>query len=263
MKHRKERKENMPVRFHGIGFDFILISGTNLVRKALTADTHLDWNHTSAQIFGRLFNAPKKIRGAIAADDSGVGVKPYPGSSVHPGQRLIRNQVLFFNDAFSKKSMDEIVSRFLRELKKDDHGMGIGNTWRDVPDLYMFLRKIVFRCAVVSFFGHNMLRLNPDVEKDFTEFDDSVSFLATGLPRFMNPRAFESRARCLAAVKRWRQDAVRRSEEQQDKEEPEGTEWDPAWGLRALKRRNKLFDASEGLFDEDATAATDLATMWA
>ena len=261
---RKECRENVPVRFRGVGFDFILISGTNLVRKALTTDSHLDWNHTSAQMFGRLFNAPRKICEVIAADNSGVGVKPYPGSSVHPGRRLIRNQVLFFNDAFSKKSMDEIVPRYLGELNRKCNDIGIGQTWKDIPDFYMFLRQIVFHCEVVSFFGYNMLQLNPNLEEDFTEYDNNISFLATGLPKFLKPRAFESRARCLAAVKRWRQDALRREQDQiEETKEEDDSEWSPAWGLRAIKRRNKLFDATEGLFDEDATAATDLATMWA
>jgi hypothetical protein len=208
-------------------------------------------------MFGRLFNAPKRICDATAADDSGVGVKPYPGSSVRPGQRLIRNQVLFFNDAFSKKSMDELVPRFLHNLEQ--RHIDVGKTWTDLPDLHIFLRKFIFRCGISSFYGQSMLDLNPDIEKDFTEFDDNVPFLATGLPRFINARAFQSRDRCLEAVKRWRREAIRQSEDQLG----EDTEWDPAWGLGAIKRRNKLFDATEGLFDEDATAASDLATMWA
>lgn len=210
-------------------------------------------------MFGRLFNAPKRICDATAADDSGVGVKPYPGSSVHPGQRLIRNQVLFFNDAFSKKSMDELIPRFLHNLEQRHADFGIGQTWTELPDLYTFLRRFVFRCNIVSFYGNNMLELNPDIEKDFTEYDDNVPFLATGLPRFMNTKAFQSRARCLDAVKRWRKEAIRQSETLQG----DDAEWDPAWGLGAIKRRNKLFDATEGLFEEEATAASDLATMWA
>lgn len=262
---RKECRQNVPVRFRGIGFDFILISGTNLIRQALTKDNHLDWNHTSAQMFSRLFNAPKRICDITAADDSGVGVKPYPGSSVHPGQRLIRNQVLFFNDAFSKKSMDEIVPRYLNELERKCNVLGIGKSWEHLPDFYMFLRRIIFHCEVVSFFGQNMLLLNPNLEDDFTEYDKNVPFLATGLPGFLKPRAIQSRARCLTAVKRWRQDAQRREKGQETEtlQTEDDTEWDSAWGLKAIKRRNKLFDASEGFFDEDATAATDLATMWA
>jgi hypothetical protein len=208
-------------------------------------------------MFGRLFNASKRICDATAADDSGVGIKPYPGSSVHPGQRLIRNQVLFFNDAFSKKSMDELVPRFLHNLEQ--RHTDFGETWTNLPDLYIFLRKFIFSCGIISFYGQNMLHLNPDIENDFTSFDDNVPFLATGLPRFMNSTAFQSRARCLAAVKRWRQEAIRQSEDQHG----EDTEWNPAWGLGAIQRRNKLFNATEGLFDEDATAASDLATMWA
>lgn len=116
---------------------------------------------------------------------------------------MIHNQVLFFNDAFSKRSMDELIPRFPGNLERRCTELDVGGEWVVLPDLYTWLREVVFRCGVASFYGENMLGLNPGLEKVFTEFDEGVPFLATGLPRWMRPRAFRARGECLAAVKRW------------------------------------------------------------
>lgn len=67
-----------------------------------------------------------------------------------------------------------------------------------------------------------------------------------------------ARDKCLTAVRRWRKQAIIES-----KDTPDESNWDPAWGMGAIRRRNKLFDATEGLFDDDARVATDLALLWA
>jgi cytochrome P450 len=248
------------VRFKGIGFDFAIPSGPHLIRKALVSSNHLDWNKFSAAMFGQLFGAPDAVCHATLVDDSGIAVKPYPGSQVHPGRRLIRNQVIFFNDAFSKKSMDELIPRFMQNLYSQCEGFSIGTEWVELDDLFGFVYELAFPCAVKSFFGDSMFRLNPDLQKDFLAFEDNVPFLASGMPTWWKPQAVQSRSKCLDAVKRWRKEATRSS---MLLPESDTEAWDTAWGLGALRRRNKLFEATEGLFDEEATAATDLATTWA
>tara|TARA_R110002003_G_scaffold155_4_gene13686 strand:- start:2243 stop:2809 length:567 start_codon:yes stop_codon:yes gene_type:complete len=187
-----------------------------------------------------------------------VGVKPYPGTQVHPGRRLMRNQVVFFADAFSKSSLDEMVPRFVEAVEEWCKTSGIGDQWVEMPDLYLFVRDILFDCGVVSIFGHQMLDLNPGLCKDFWEYDTNIGFLALGMPSWMKPDAAKSRDRMVAAMKRWRQHAVRNT----DPKVPEDATWDASWGLGAIKRRNKLLDATEGLFEEDGRASIDLALIW-
>lgn len=248
------------MRFKGIGFDFAIFSGPHLIRKALVSSKHLDWNTHSASMFGQLFGAPSRVCHATLVDDSGIAAKPYPGSQVHPGRRLLRNQVIFFNDAFSKKSMDEIVPRFLRNLYLRCSDFAIHTEWVEMDDLLSFVYDLAFPCAVKSFFGASMLELNPDLQTQFLAFDENVPFLASGMPTWLKPNAVQARSKCLAAAKRWRKEAERNSNKSS---ESDMSAWDSTWGLGALRRRNKLFEASEGLFDEEATAATDLATIWA
>ena len=101
-------------------------------------------------MFKAIFGAPKKVCDAAPADDSGIGAKPSPGSRVHPGRRLMRNQVLFFADAFSKASMDELVPRFLGNLRQHCSELDSGDGWIEWPDLYDSTHDTIFRCAVGS-----------------------------------------------------------------------------------------------------------------
>ncbi|KAF2832685.1 hypothetical protein CC86DRAFT_92902 [Ophiobolus disseminans] len=74
----------------------------------------------------------------------------------------------------------------------------------------------------------------------------------------MKPNARKSRDNCIEAMKLWRQHAV----EHMDSSVKDDAAWDPEWGLGAIKRRNKLVDATEGLFEEEGRASIDLALIW-
>ncbi|PSN68401.1 hypothetical protein BS50DRAFT_573308 [Corynespora cassiicola Philippines] len=150
---RKHIRSDAMVRFKGIGFDFAVPSGPQLIRKVLVSSNHLDWNTFSARMFGQLFGAPNQICHANSVDDSGIAAKPHPGSKVHTGRRLIRNQIIFFNNAFSKKNMDEIVPRFLRNLYLRCSGFAIDIEWVEMDDLFAFVHDLASCCAVESFFG--------------------------------------------------------------------------------------------------------------
>ncbi|PVH94040.1 cytochrome P450, partial [Periconia macrospinosa] len=253
-------KSDAVVRVKGIGFDFAIPSGPYLIRKALVSSNHLDWNITVSAMLGKLFGGSKRLCDAIKVDNSGISPNPYPGSQVHPGRRMGRNQHIFFNDAFSKKSMDEIVPRFVANLYLQCLSFSIGTRWVEMDDLFSFVYDLAFPCAVKSFYGESILKINPGLQANFLAFENYAPFLASGMPTWLKPNAMRVRSKCHTAMKKWRADAMRRSVEDP---ESESAAWDPAWGLGALRRRNKLREATDGLYDEDAHAASDLATIWA
>ncbi|KAF1941002.1 cytochrome P450 [Clathrospora elynae] len=255
---RRNAVPGAALRFKGIGFNFVLLSGADFIRKALSTH-HFDWNKISAPLFVGMFGGPQKIKDALAKDDSGIGVKPYPGSDVHPGRRLMRNQIVFFADAFSKTSMDALVPIFILQMEDwCSKSNVISEDWVEMPSLYLFVRDVLFSSSVEALFGPNLLGLNPELAKDFWEYDDSVGFLALGMPNWLKPNAAKARSRVLEALKRWRRNAVNNA----DPAIAEDAAWNPAWGLGAIRRRNKLLDATEGLFDEDGRASIDLALLW-
>ena len=173
----------------------------------------------------------------------------------------MRNQILFFSDVFSKASLDELVPRFIANLQQwcADHKDEVSSDWTEKPDLFDFIRRILFTCNMDSFFGKYLRELNPTLEDDFMEYDAQVPFLATGMPTWLKPGSTKARNRCQDAMRRWREHAVETS---LNSNVPEDAAWDPVWGMAAIRRRNKLLDATNGLFDEQNRTSIDLALMW-
>ncbi|KAF2634708.1 cytochrome P450 [Massarina eburnea CBS 473.64] len=247
------------IRFKGIGFDMTVLSGPKLIRKALISPQDLHMNIISANAMGNLFGAPKALCDAIITDNSGNAAKPIPGTQVPLGRRFARNQGIFFKEAFAKRSLDEIIPRFTRNLYDQCELLHVGTDWVEMDNLFDFVHCLVFPSAVKSFFGDTMLQVNPNLLPDFRAFEDQLPFLAMGLPVWMKPQAQRARTKCLDAMKRWRQEATKTEEPLVSSDQL----WDSAWGLGAIRRFRYLFKDTDGIFGEDAWAATDLAYVWA
>lgn len=179
-----------------------------------------------------------------------------------PGRRLLRNQILFYNDAFSKASSDELYRRFGEGLEsRCNETKDIGYDWIEKPDLYYFLREIMFQANIDAFFGPSMRSLNPEMDKYFGQYEDHAGFLASPKPRWLRPEAERARDRCLAVLMGWRCNAERESENLRVDED---AVWDSTWGSYAIRRRNKLLDGTDGLFDDVRNRASlDLAFVFA
>ncbi|KAF1994307.1 cytochrome P450 [Amniculicola lignicola CBS 123094] len=258
----KHANPTQPIRFCGLGFSFALLSGKDLICKSLATSTaqHLDWNKLSAPYFGSTFGASECFTRAASLDDSGVGVKPYPGTNVPSNHRLLRGRLLFFHDALSKKGVDELVPRFTENLRRNCKRMAQGDKWVEMSSLHSVVRDIIFPAIVDAVFGPNLLADSPELLTMFWEFDDCTPFLGRMMPNFLKPNAAKSRDACLLAMKRWR----RRAEEESAHAKADGSaEWDPIWGIGAIKRRQRDYDAADGLFDEQAKVSMDLETLWA
>lgn len=74
------------------------------------------------------------------------------------------------------------MPRFVQAMEDWCQQSTITNKWTELPDLYIWLREVLFQCGVASVFGPHMLRLNPDLSEDFWEYDDNIDFLALGMP---------------------------------------------------------------------------------
>lgn len=247
------------VRFKGVGFDFVIFSGANLIRKVLSAATNFDWNSISAPLYGSMFAGSDAVVEALRQDDSGIGLKPYPGSNVPEGRRLMRNQIIFFSDVFSRPSLDELVPRFTQNVEEWCKGReDLSSEWIEKPDLLQFVRELMFACSVDALFGKSLRELNPDLDKDFLEYDDHINSLAIPTPDWTKRRAIQCRDRVHAALVKWRRNAVEKSKGTATSED---AAWDENWGLAALRRRGKLYNDT-GLYGDQDRAATDLALLW-
>jgi hypothetical protein len=248
------------MRIKGMGFEFIQLAGAQNIRKVLNT-SYLDSEKVNGPLGPRMFRMPEKVCQAHIDDNSGTGAKPHPESNIPPAQRVIRARSLYFADLFSRSSMDEFIGRFIQNLEEwCENSSTVSSEWVEMPDLFNFIRDVLFNCAVTAFYGKTMLELNPNLQSDFWEYDNHLRFLAAGFPNWMNPAARSSRDRCFDAMKKWRDNATKAAE---NLSVSENDSWDPAWGLAATRRRNEYYDNSDGLYTEEARVASDLGFFWA
>lgn len=126
------------------------------------------------------------------------------------------------------------------------------------PDLYHLLKKLSFGSMVDTLCGPELLRLSPDFEKYFWQYDYNVDYLMK-YPTFLQPHARNARARCLEAMSKWRQFAIQNSH---------GTEysgsrmWHRTWGMKCMLLRHEMYDTFPE-FDDYARSACDFAVVWA
>jgi hypothetical protein len=205
-----------------------------------------------------MLDLPPAVVKIAMKDDSDVGVKPYAGSNVPPPYMIHRQNHVFHADAFSKVSMESVISGFTESIKDACTNLHIGEEWIECPDLYTFVRDLMFAPSISAIFGPKMPELSPDLASDFWIFDENVGFLAMGMPNWFKPQGARYRAKCLAAVTQWGRHA-----ENEPSVTHEDSAWNSTWGLGALGRRYEGLKPHDVMSSERAKASVDLGFLWA
>jgi hypothetical protein len=77
----------------------------------------------------------------------------------------------------------------------------LGTEWVELPDLWLFIRTLVFHASTEAICGSFLLSLNPTLTEDFWAFDHNIPTLLKGIPRWLAPGAHKSREKMLIAIK--------------------------------------------------------------
>ena len=252
----------MPVRLRFPVADMYLVSGAeNIVSMFGQSQnkTHMTtkayWNFGLSKMLGM----PKSAQDFLAADESGLHRKPYPGSNIKPENRydyLVHSSSLRF---LTGPGLNPLTDRFTKNLTQDLLGLNIGSEWIAMPDLASFVRLHVFQASVRAMFGHQILLLNPELASELWEFHDGIPYLATGWPRWLRPSAYRARDKCLASVRNWH-DWLRRQQASPTWNDYEV--YHPLFGSDLVRKRQEMYSKMDGI-DADAMASQDLGLIWA
>ena len=136
-------------------------------------------------------------------DNSGSGVKPRPGSNIKPQNRIFHHHHHAAHRFLQGKALEKMTSRYASSLTAQFDTADITEEWVDYPDFYQFIRDKAFRGTVEALFGTSIFELTPDLSELFWDFDNNVTTLIAGLPRWMTPHASSSRDKMLKAIKKW------------------------------------------------------------
>ncbi|KAH8721507.1 cytochrome P450 [Phaeosphaeriaceae sp. PMI808] len=247
---KSEQLIRLKVPFSEIWF----AKGSNHIWQILSDPTTFDFEPMKIMVLKRLLGLSGKVVDLCNSDDSGVGEKPYPGTTVPPERRLnyMERQATkdFTRPASHAAFLETYESNLYQWVEKCD----IGSEWVNYLDLYQFLRKILFRATTNAFYGSHLLQTTCNLEEDLWKFEENVPFHANGLPSILNRQAFKVRTRCIEAFRKWRAFALNVKSEQLP-------EWNEVSGLKTNTLRKETFDRFQG-WDDTSCAASDLAVLF-
>ncbi|KAI1739028.1 cytochrome P450 [Xylaria scruposa] len=150
-----------------------------------------------------LLNLPRRALQIYEADNSGMNSTPREGSVVAPERRLKFLIAHNLNKFLSSRYLDALNKQYLSLLVRDLHSLPIGDTWINLPDLFVFIQRINFRASIKTLAGLELLNVYPDIIEDLIIFQSYVPDMLYRMPRWLIPRAHQARKRLLGGIKRW------------------------------------------------------------
>lgn len=206
-------------------------------------------------ILRRVLRIPERIIHLAELDNSGVGIKPLPHTHIAPEMRYNSMEYNAVKDFARPGAHAALVGKYEENLRQWLDGCGIGEEWSTEPDLFIFVRDIVFRAATDAFFGPHLLRISPHLAQDMWEIAKYMPVYVRGLPAVFNLKAERVRVRCIQGLKRWR-DVVLKNPTRAD-----GLpEWNEGTGMKVTTLKNEVFDRFG--WDDTSRAASDMAFLF-
>lgn len=204
------------------------------------------------------FGLPERVVSVYRDDDSGPFPKPYEGSNVQPKDRIDHITHHGFLRALSGPGLLPTSRRYMHALVVRLAEKSFSEEWTEVPDLRSFYQDVAGSSLIECIYGPTMLRLNPTFMQNLWGFDDSVPWLARGVPSFIKPSIHRPREKCVDQLKRWYEFAREHFDESDISPDGDG---DLYWGSNLMRYRQEKLLAVKS-HDDDALARMDLGLAW-
>lgn len=206
----------------------------------------------------RFFGTTKRALRFYNEDDSGISLQPHPESRIEPEHRVYYHTHKVTQEFMSGPGLAVFTSRFQDSLRTQISKSEINENWVELPDLFSFLRDMLSTAAVTTMCGPSLLALSPNMVQDLWDFDRSLPSFFKGYPRWLAPKAWKSRQRCLDNFKRWQAFAAQNFDNSCIGKDGH----DPYYGAPLMRSRQEYFSKMESL-DQDALASENVGLMWA
>ncbi|KAI9166383.1 Short chain dehydrogenase atnD [Paramyrothecium foliicola] len=153
--------------------------------------------------------------------------KPLAGSNVAAEDRIDFNHHWAFHRVFLGPGLTPIRNRFRAALRLRVDAVGNSSEWFEVNDPFSLIGPIVSAAMVEAIFRPSLLELNSDLNQNLWAYDDTLPWLARGIPRCIYPAPHRTREEIPGQIKRWH--AYARQNFKDSAIGPVG-DGDPYWG---------------------------------
>ncbi|KAI9167950.1 Cholesterol 7-alpha-monooxygenase [Paramyrothecium foliicola] len=246
-------------RISFLGFEIYCFQDRQTIANIWKQSTTLSSPSTIyVYVFKYFFGISEYCLSVYRADNSGPFHKPWAGSNVPADGRVDHVTHHGFLQALNGPDLLSTTKRYMKSLTARLEEKNFSEEWTDVADFSSFFRDVVGSALIESLFGPTMLRINPQFIEDLWGFDDSIPWLARGVPAFLRPSAHEHRERGVTQLKRWYAYAREHFDESNISRDGDG---DPIWGSKLMRYRQEKVLALRA-HDDEALARMDLGLAW-
>lgn len=262
-RHSGRHGRAIPVRFRLANRKLTLISGTANVLAMFRGSRYLDSTEIIIITVDNAFGGAMAGNESYVRDDTGSRKEPLPGSCpLKMSDRIWYLQHKTVHTNLVGPPLVEIADRFVQYMGEElDRAIPASETdWVDVPDFYGLIQSTMFAASTNAIYGPHLIGLNPDINKDFWEYDHHVPTLFKLVPRLFAPKAYAVRDRLLVAIKKWQTHA--RANLNFNDPALEGVTWEEFYGSKMMRDRAVDFTGVTGMND-DVRPTFDLGLLWA
>lgn len=234
------------VRLNFLTKDVYAINGAEYLNAVWKNDKSLTSALGIRMSLVHMFATSKEDMKFYGADDSGIGHDPHPKSSVKPNNRVFLAVFKSIVDTLSGPQLTIAAQRFKDALVSQIEASPITGEWVEMDDLFAFVQPLISRSTFQTICGASFLQKFPEYYDDFWYFNRYMPNFLHRFPRWIIPKAWQARDRCIATMKKWRIECQ------------DGTTSEAG---AMIQERWKYFSKMEGL-SEDGVARSDVGILW-
>jgi hypothetical protein len=261
--HHSKDFGHVPVRL-ALGAEKIyFISGTENLQTIFSKSRDLSTKALALVALVSAHGMPPADAKVYEADNSGIHLKPLPGSNTPPEKRLrFLSHHHFQSELLGGAGLGELSRQFIRQfaIRITERSQEIGDHWSHLPDLYDFVKSETFVATTIALCGEHIFKINPNLAEDFWSHDSWLPYILRKVPRWIIPRAFASRDKNHENILKWH----KRARELVDcsDERMKDVLWEPVCGARIMRKRAEMYKHVNEI-SPAGRAASDLGMIWA
>ncbi|KAG6985307.1 cytochrome P450 [Physcia stellaris] len=147
-------------------------------------------------------------------------------------------------DYLSGTHLTATAQKYQAAMKSQVDILPIGDDWVEMDDLFSFTRRLIANSTVETMLGSSFLSQFPDFVDNFYTYNSRIRRFLQGWPKFLLPKAWCARKRCIDIMQQWRKTV-------------NAQDFD---GSPMMLKRWSWFEKWN--ISDDAIAASDLGILW-
>ncbi|KAI8622888.1 cytochrome P450 [Xylariaceae sp. FL1651] len=254
VKQALEQTKSNIIKFYVGPLRAYIVTGTKNVQAMFASPHSLGGDWLQIRLMDAHWEMSKSEIQKFLDDKSGRQETPAPGSEhVPPKQRYWFNHNRLYVDFLTQqKHVQALADSFYRFF---DEQLELSTQEWETVGLFSMLKLKMTESATLSFFGSQMLELNPSFTKCYWDFDLVGGKLVWGLPKWLNAGPYQARARLHRMSRNYVDSAWKNCDPYASE-----ADWDPHWGCRLSRETAKWF--RDNGFSDKALAGHVLGTLF-